>query len=239
MEVMTMQVAQVGFWSAVLTTLLTLVTFGIALFTPPLSGPYCTGDCFSYPYTDTAARFPRDYLWMYPAIGLFLVYFILMTSIRELARNEHKVLSSLGLSFALMSTMLLVIDYFLQVSVVAPSLANSETEGVALFTQFNPHGIFITLEELGFLLMSGSFCCMAPAFEGKGKLGAAIRWIFIACFVFTSLAFMLYIVVYGIHREYRFEVAVITINWITLIVAGILLSLFYRRLPEGSAFPRG
>jgi hypothetical protein len=236
---MTTQVAQVGFWSAVLTTLLTLVTFGIAFFTPPLSGPYCTSDCFSYPYTDTVARFPRDYLWMYPAIVLSFVYLVLMTSIHAFSKDEHPVFSRLGLSLALMSTMILVVDYFVQLSVVAPSLANSETEGVALFTQFNPHGIFIALEELGFLLMSGSFCGMAPVFRGKGKLGAAISGVFIAGVGVASLAFMLYAVIYGMHREYRFEVAVITINWITLIVAGILLSLFYRKPPERSSVPRG
>ena len=41
-------VAKLGFWSAVLTTILTVLTFGIAYFTPPLSGPFCTSSCFEY-----------------------------------------------------------------------------------------------------------------------------------------------------------------------------------------------
>lgn len=31
---------------------------------------------------------------------------------------------------------------------------HGETEGITLLTQYNAHGIFIALEELGYLLMS-------------------------------------------------------------------------------------
>jgi hypothetical protein len=34
---------------------------------------------------------------------------------------------------------------------------------------------------------------------------------------------------YGIFREYRFEVATISIHWLTLIPSGILLSIVFRR----------
>jgi hypothetical protein len=34
---------------------------------------------------------------------------------------------------------------------------------------------------------------------------------------------------YGIFREYRFEVAAISITWLVLIVSGILLSVLFRR----------
>jgi hypothetical protein len=35
---------------------------------------------------------------------------------------------------------------------------------------------------------------------------------------------------YGIYREYRFEVAVITIDWLVLIISGILLSFVFKRV---------
>ena len=35
--------------------------------------------------------------------------------------------------------------------------------------------------------------------------------------------------IYGKDLEYRFEVAVITINWTLLIVVGVLLSVWFRR----------
>ena len=221
--------SKVGFYSAILTTLLALVTFGIAIFTPPLSGPYCVDGCFSYPYTDIASRFPRDYIWMYPAILLSIVYYVLMISIHYFAASDKKIYSHLGVSFALISTATLVIDYFLQVSVIQPSLLQGETDGIALLSQFNGHGIFIVLEEIGFFMMSMSMLFMAPVFAGKTKAEKAIRWLFISCFVLTAVSFTLYSIFYGIYREYRFEVATISINWLTLIASGIPLSIVFRR----------
>ena len=86
----TTTISKVGFYSAILTTLLTLVTFGIAILTPPLSGPYCTDGCFSCPYSDIASRFLRDYIWMYPAILMSVIYYVLMVSIYYFAQGTRR-----------------------------------------------------------------------------------------------------------------------------------------------------
>jgi hypothetical protein len=223
-------VNRLGYWSAILTTVLTLVTFGIAIFTPPLSGPYCTTGCYNYPFSDIVSRFPRDYYWMYPAILLSLVFYVLMTAIHYIAPKDKKIFSHIGLSFAFISSEVLVIDYFLQVSVIQPSLLKGEMDGVSLLSQFNPHGIFIVLEEIGFFMMSLSMLFMAPVFNEKTKVEKVIKWIFIGCFTLTILAFTLYSIFYGLFREYRFEVAVISINWLVLIVSGILLSIIFKKI---------
>jgi len=175
---------------------------------------------------------------MYPAIFLVLVFYILMVSIHYYAPSEHKVFSHIGLSFALISTATFVIDYSLQVSVIQPSLLLGETDGIALLSQFNPHGVFIVLEEIGFFMMSLSMLFMAPAFVGNTKAEKAIRWLFVGCFSLSAIAFTLYSIFYGINREYRFEVATISINWLTLIVSGILLSIVFRRAMADSQFIR-
>ena len=41
----TNNVNQLGFYTAILTTIVTVVTFGIAFLTPPLSGPGCQAWC--------------------------------------------------------------------------------------------------------------------------------------------------------------------------------------------------
>jgi hypothetical protein len=230
----TKPIVKVGFYSAILTSLLTLITFVIAYNTPSFSGPLCIGGCYTYPYSDIASRFPRDYIWMYPAILLSLVYYILMVSIHYFAPVEKKIYSHIGLSFALISTTTFVIDYFLQLSVIQPSLVLGETDGIALLSQFNAHGVFIVLEEIGFFMMSLSMLFMAPAFVGNTKVEKAIRWLFIACFAVTGISFILYSVFYGINREYRFEITAISINWLTLIVSGILLSVVFRRAKAAS-----
>jgi hypothetical protein len=231
----TKHVAQVGFYAGILTTVLTLLAWGIAMGTPPLSGPYCMAGagCYRYPFPEIASRFPRDYYWMVPAIVLFVVFYILMVSIHYFAPVEKKIYSHIGLSFALISTATLVINYFLQLSVIQPSMLLGETGGIALLSQFNPHGVFIALEEVGFFMMSLSMLFMAPVFAGPTKTEKAVRWLFIGCFALNTLAFILYLIFYGIQREYRFEVTTISINWLTLIISGILLSVVFRRALQG------
>jgi hypothetical protein len=195
----------------------------------PKSGANCVADCFAYPYLDTVGQFPRDYLWMPPATVLLLVYVALMASIHSSAAAPHKVFSQIGLSFAVVAAVILASDYFVQFSVIPVSLMNGETEGITLLTQYNPHGLFIVLEELGYIVMSLSFLCMAPGFAGRTRLEAAVRWVFVAAFVLTIVALAGFSIAYGLDRKDRFEVVAISINWLALIVNGILLSIVFRR----------
>jgi hypothetical protein len=106
---------------------------------------------------------------------------------------------------------------------------NGETDGIALITQYNGHGIFIAMEDLGYITMSISFLCLAFIFSLKTRLERTIRLILILSFVLTVLSFVLYSVKFGIDRSYRFEVAAITINWIVSITAGILISVLLKK----------
>src|SRR4030067_298612 len=72
------------------------------------------------------------------------------------------IITILTFGFAIMAALILAGDYFIQFSVVPVSLMSGETEGITLLTQYNAHGIFIVLEELGYLLMSLSFVLIAP-----------------------------------------------------------------------------
>jgi hypothetical protein len=123
---------------------------------------------------------------------------------------------------------MLVTNYFLQVTVIQPSLLNGESDGILLLTQYNPHGLFIALEEIGLLMMSMSLLFIAFVFSGS-RLESSIRWIMIISFILSIISLIVLSLIHGIHREYHFEVYVISINWLVLIVAGILLSLLFRR----------
>ncbi|GAA4447605.1 hypothetical protein GCM10023189_04160 [Nibrella saemangeumensis] len=218
-----------GYFIAILTTGLTALTFGIALMTPPLSGPFCTEGCYEYPYSDIASRFPRDYLWMYPAILLTLVYLIFMVCVYNYAPRDRKLFGQLGVAFSGIATLTLVADYFIQLSVIQPSLLNGETDGIALLTQYNPHGIFIALEELGYLLMSVSFLFIAFTYSRKDRLEQISRWVLLAGFWLTVLSLALISVTLGIHREYIFELAVISIDWLVLLTIGVLQSILFKK----------
>jgi hypothetical protein len=229
---------RLGFYAAILTSILTLVTFGIAFLTPPLSGPGCQGLCFEYPYTDIASRFPRDYYWMYPAMLVTFIYYVLVVCIHHYSPPEKKVYSHIGISVALIATAVLIVDYFIQVTVIQPSLVNGETEGIALITQFNSHGIFIALEEIGYFFMSVAFLFLAPVFSRPNRLEKAIRWIFTLGFILTVISLAIFSLRYGIFREYWFEIAAISINWGVLIVSGILLSLVFKQAMNKASYSK-
>ena len=218
---------KLGFYTAILTSVLTAIAFGIAVFTPPISGPFCQGSCIDYPFTDIISRFPRDYIWMYPAIVLNLVVVVLMVCVHRSATEEKKVFSLAGLCFTLISSTILIVDYFIQITVIQPSLIKGETDGIVLLTQYNPHGIFIALENAAYLVLSFAFLLLAFVFTGTIAIEKALRWLFISGFVLATGLFITLTSVYGNNLEYRFEVAVLTIDWTVLIVAGILLARIF------------
>ena len=220
---------RVGLYASILTVATTLVTFGLAITALPNSGAGCLENCFEYPYLDTLSEFPRDYLWMPPAMILIVVYVVLVASIHAYASPQKKVYGQIGLSFALIAAGVLLADYFVQFSVVPVSLMNGQTEGIALLTQYNPYGMFIVLEELGYLLMSLSFVFLAPVFAKESRLATAIRWIFVAGFAVTVVFLVAISAYYGLERMDRFEIAAISIAWLVLLINGVLLGFLFRR----------
>jgi hypothetical protein len=229
----------VGLYSAILTVLITILTFSLAITAIPNSGAGCTENCVEYPYLNTLSEFPRDYLWMPPAMLLIVVYVTLVVSIHTYAAPHTKIYSQIGLSFALIAAGILLSDYFIQFSVVPISLMDQETDGITLLTQYNRHGIFIVLEELGYLLMSLSFLFLAPVFTNEGRLASVVRWVFIAGFVLTMVFLAVISINYGLDREDRFEIAVISIDWLVLLINGVLLSLLFRSQVKARSEPSG
>jgi hypothetical protein len=222
-----------GFWAAVLTAVVASISFAIAVQTPPASGPFCQGGCLTYPYEDAAAFVPRDYIWMYPATLMMCLFLVLMSCIHSYAAEDRKLYSQIGLVFAVISSTVLAMDYYIQLAMVQPSLLKGELEGLVLISQYNPHGIFIALEELGYLMMSLAFLFMGFVFAGESMLERSIGWLLIVSSVLALAAYVVMSLLYGKDLEYRFEIAVITIDWIVLMVASVLLSFLFKRVAKG------
>lgn len=221
-----------AYYIAFTTAILTIVSFAVAIMTPPLSGPWCQGSCFQYPYTDIASRFPRDYYWMFLAMILFLFYLAMMVCLHHVTQTAKKHFSLLGLAFALMATLILFSNYFVQVSVIQPSLLLGETDGIALLSQYNAHGIFIALEEIGYFFICLSFFCFVPIFSNNTGNEKAIKWTAIVSLFLTVFAFILISMTFGIRREYIFEIAVISIVWLEQIVLSFLLARYFRKVQK-------
>jgi hypothetical membrane protein len=220
--------AKFGFYSSIVLVVLTLITFGFALSAVPISGVLCPENCITYPYLDTLSQFPKDYVWMFFAFFQLLAYLIFAVSIDCYSSADRKVTSRVGLTLAILSIAILLVTYFLQFSVVPASLMYNETEGIALITQYNPHGIFIALEELGYLLTSLSFVFVAPLFDGENNIETTIRWVFIVAFILSFISFIGISLKYGIVRKDRFEIIVLSIDWLVLIINGLLIAVVFK-----------
>ncbi len=226
----------VSFYASLLMIVITVITFGFALTAIPISGANCRENCVAYPYLNTLQQYPEDFVWMMLAIVLVLTYLGLMTCLHAYAPLQRKPFTQIGASFALIAAVILLITYYVQVVVVPVSLMNNETDGLPLLIQYNSHGLFIALEELGYIMMSLSFLFIAPAFTSENSLSIWICRIFISGFAITAIAFAGITFSYGIARQDRFEVIALSVNWLVLIINGGLLAvLFRRRLVKGAS----
>ena len=216
-----------GFYSSLFVAISTIITFGFAMIAIPPAGPNCPSNCMEYPFLDLLKYYPRDYLWMYCAVFMLVGYLILTVVLLFQTDLFRKIYSFLGFCFAFMAVLILISDYFVQFAVVPISVRKSELEGIAILTQYNGHGIFIALEELGYSLMSISMLFLSFVFSIKRKLELSIRIVFTLSFLGSLISFVFYVIKYGIDRSYLFEVATITINFLVLITIGILLSIYF------------
>jgi hypothetical protein len=210
-----------GFWVAVLTAALAAAALAIAVTTPPRSGPYCSTSCIAYPYTDAAAFVPKDYLWMYPAALASVTLVVLVTCVHRHARDELKVFSLVALCLATLGAGLLLSDYFIQIAVVQPSLLDGQVSGVSLFSQYNPHGIFIALEDGGYSLIGLAFVFSGLSLRNRTPLERVICRLLVISGGAVIAVLVGFALIFGRDLEYRFEVIGLSLDWIVIMVAGV------------------
>jgi hypothetical protein len=227
--------SRLSLWVAVLTAFVAVVFLAMAITTLPRSGPYCQSGCVGYPYTDVAAFVPRDYLWMYPAVVLTLLTMVLVECIHHQVSPSRALLSRIAVGFTTMGATVLVVDYASQLTFLQPALLLGETEGLSPWSQYNPHGVFIALENVGYALLNLAFLFIGAAMVGTPwKLWRAAGWVFACGGALTLALLAFYSAIYRVRLDYRFEVAAIGLTWLVLIAAPVLLSIaFVRTRPVG------
>jgi hypothetical protein len=229
-------VRRVGMWSAAALGVLAAVSFGVAATTPPRTGPFAApGAAIAYPYSAAAQFVPRDFLWMYPTILMMLAFVVVAVCVRERRAPGQRLFGTIGLSLATTSFAVIAIDYFIQLRTVQPALVRGEADGLAILSQYNPHGVFIALEELGFVVAGVAFLFLALAL-GPSRLERATRRVLLVASALVGATFVGMSALFGLDLEYRFEVTVITIVWLTLAVVGALLAfVFFKSAPDHRA----
>jgi hypothetical protein len=129
-----------------------------------------------------------------------------------------------------MGVAILVVDYASQLTFLQPGLLLGETEGLSPWSQYNPHGIFIALESVGYVLLNLGFLFIGVAMvRMPSRLWRAAGWVFTAGGGLTMALLVFYSTLYRVRLDYRFEVAAIGVTWLVLIAAPVLLSIAFVR----------
>ena len=192
-----------------------VITFIAAIIAVPISGGNIEGEGIPYPYLNTIGQFPRDYIWQISAIILMVIYLITWIQIDRL---RNTIITNIGKSFAVLATMILVAIYYIHFNVVPISLANKEFEGIPLLIQYNSHGIFIVMEEIGYIFMFLSFISIALNNQNK-----VVKYSFLLSFTALVILFIKLSMQYGLDRKDRFEVILISVVWLLMIGYSVFL----------------
>ncbi len=122
--------------------------------------------CVTYPYTESYF-FPRDYLWMFPATLVVVPFLLLVSCIHYSGGQQSKPCTLVAVVLAGIAAALLSLDYFIQLSVIQPSVLRDEADGLSLWSQYNAAWAVLALEALGYLMLSGDIDLHRVSVEGK------------------------------------------------------------------------
>lgn len=160
----------VGFWSAVLATVFSLLYVVAQLaewagWLGSAGGP----ESASTPYGLV--------ILLTPSLLLGSVFLVLVVSIHQLAASDRKVWSHAAVAFATMYAALISIVYFVQLTLVAPRIAQGRVAGIEAFL-FVPFDSFLyAVDILGYSFMSVATLFAARVFTGKGIEGVVRFWL--------------------------------------------------------------
>mgnify|MGYP000874985383 CR=1 FL=1 len=199
------------------------IAWPLAVIDLPQSGPMCQkAHCVVFPFTD-AAYSPVDYLWMYPAAVGLLGFAALLTIIEPLAPPQRWVAARLASRSAGAGAVIIGTAFALQLFVVQPSILNNQQDGLTFWTQFNPHGGFIALENLGYLLMSFALLGVSRLVPGRSGLRRLVRITGATLGGLGVLLLPLQAAWFTANLEYRYEVTAISLTWTAIVVLSVPL----------------
>jgi hypothetical protein len=221
---------RLGRWVAPATVVVGTASLVTGVTTSPRSGPFCSENCIGYPYTDAAGYVPQDYLWMYPGVLLTLLFVVLTMCLVAWVVLPHRLFAAIAACFGAIGAAAIVVDYGIQLTFVQPALLAGETQDLVAWTQYNPHGVFIALENVGYALIAVAFLFLGVAMaSGTSRLERAVRWIFAIGGVLVLAGLLVSAVIFRGELDYRFEVLSLSVVWLVLISSGALLSVVFRR----------
>jgi len=158
----------VGFWSAVLATVFSL-TYDVGQLAEWLGWLGSGGG------PESASTPLGLVVLLTPSLLLGSSFLVLIVSVHQLAPPANRVWSHVAVAFATVYAVLISLNYFVQLTLVAPRLARGQVHGIEAFL-FVPFDSFLyAVDILGYSFMSLATLFAARVFSGAGLSGAA-RW---------------------------------------------------------------
>lgn len=151
----------IGFWSAVLATVFSLT--------------YVVGQLAEWAGLMGSAGGPESastplgiVVLLTPSLFLGSSFLVLMVSVHEVTPSDRRIWSHVAVVFATAYTVLISINYFVQLTWVAPRIVAGRTQGIEPFL-FTPFDSFLyAVDILGYSFMSVATLFAAMVFPGRG-----------------------------------------------------------------------
>ena len=151
----------IGFWSAILATIFS-ITYDIGQIAEWI-GLMGSGGGAENPSTVLGII-----ILLTPSLFLGSSFLVLMVSIHQLSSPDQKIWSHLAVVFATCYVVLISINYYVQLTWVAPRLAAGRIQGMEMFL-FTPFDSFLyAVDILGYSFMSVATLFASRVFTNKG-----------------------------------------------------------------------
>ena len=150
-----------GFWSAVLATVFSIM-YDVGQIAEWL------GLLGSRGGPESASTSLGLVVLLTPSLFLGSSFLVLVVSIHQLSSPDRRIWSHAAVAFATAYAVLISINYFVQLTLVAPRLAGGRVEGIEPFL-FIPFDSFLySVDILGYSFMSVATLFAAGVFTGRG-----------------------------------------------------------------------
>jgi hypothetical protein len=95
---------------------------------------------------------------MVPAFLLGPLLVVVLAALLHDVPEPRRLSAWLARTSAVIAAAILTVDYYVQFTTVQASLVRGEVDsGLSLLSQYNPHGLFIAMEDVGYAAMLVAF----------------------------------------------------------------------------------
>jgi hypothetical protein len=175
----------VGFWSAICATV-------FSLFYVVAQLAEWAGWLGSAGGPESSSTVLGIVLLLTPSLLLGSSFLVLLVCIHEMAPNEKKLWTHIALAFGVVYTALISINYYVQLTLVAPRMARGDVQGIEPFL-FVPFDSFLyAVDILGYSFMSVAAIFAALAFRPNALEGRVRLFLLATGAVLPCLLFQMY-----------------------------------------------